>query len=89
MNNTAIFDSSDEPLSSSVCLEEGRNSPFSLETISITKAEHIELKAQAGYWKAQASLYKAKFETAAQDILVLEAKVKDLQQRLFGKKTEK
>ena len=89
MNNTAIFDSSDEPLSSSVCLEEGRGSPFSLETITITKAEHIELKAQAGYWKAQAGLYKAKFEKAAQDILVLEAKVKDLQQRVFGKKTEK
>ncbi len=58
---------------------------FSLETITITKTEHIELKAQAGYWKTQAGLYKAKFEKAAQDILVLEAKVKDLQQRLFGK----
>ena len=67
MNNTAIFDSSDEPLSSSVCLEEGSDSPFSLETITITKAERIELKAQAGYWKAQAGLYKAKFEKAAQD----------------------
>ena len=89
MNNTAIFGSTDEALSSSVCLEEGRGSPFSLETITITKAERIELKAQAGYWKAQAGLYKAKFEKAAQDILVLEAKVKDLQQRLFGKKTEK
>jgi hypothetical protein len=44
MNTTAIFDSTAEQLSSPVCLEKGRGSPFSLDTITIAKAEHIKLK---------------------------------------------
>ena len=71
------------------CLEEGQASPFSREWVTITKQEHIELNAWANYWEAQHTRVKAQLEKAEQEILLRDAKIKDLQNRLFGKRSEK
>ncbi len=63
--------------------------PFSQEWITITKQEHIELKSQASYWKAQHDQVKIKLEKANQKISEYLGKIKDLKNRVFGKKTEK
>ena len=63
--------------------------PFSQELVTITKQERIDLTAQANYWKAQYARVKAENEALKQELAVKDAKIKDLQNRLFGKKSEK
>jgi transposase len=55
----------------------------------ITKQERIELESQANYWQAQCAQLKSKLEIERQENLLNKAKIKDLQNRLFGKKSEK
>jgi transposase len=55
----------------------------------ITKQERIELESRANYWQAQHARVKAQLEEAKQEILLRDAKIKDLQNRLFGKRSEK
>jgi transposase len=64
-------------------------SPFSQEWVRITKEEHIELTHRANYWEAQYAQLKQKFDRAAAESQRQDAKIKDLQNRLFGKKSEK
>jgi len=71
------------------CLDERQRSPFSQEWVTITKQEHIRLRHQANYWEAQHTQLKAKNTKLEQEILLKDAKIKDLQNRLFGKKSEK
>ena len=68
---------------------EGPPCPFSQEWIAITKQEHIDLNSRANYWEAQHSRVKAQLEATRQEIIRKDAKIKDLQNRLFGKKSEK
>ena len=72
-----------------VCADEGQPPPFSQQWVRITKQEHIELTCRANYWEAQHARVKSQLEEAKQAILLRDAKIKDLQNRLFGKKTEK
>jgi transposase len=72
-----------------VCREEGRLAPFSQQWVTITKQEHIELRHRASYWEVQHARAKARIEALEQEIALKEAKIKDLQNRLFGKKSEK
>ena len=72
-----------------VCLDDGPPTPFSQQWVTITKQEHIDLRHRANYWEAQHARVKSQLEEARQEIIVQEAKIKDLQNRLFGKKTEK
>jgi transposase len=72
-----------------VCLDEGPPSPFSQEWVTITKQEHIELNARANYWEAQHARVKSQLEQAKQENSLKDAKIRDLQNRLFGKKSEK
>jgi len=84
--------SSDNPAEShqpAASLDEGQSCPFSQEWITISKQEHIKLNSRANYWEAQYSRVKAQLEETRQEIIRKEAKIKDLQNRLFGKKTEK
>lgn len=71
------------------CRDEGQAPPFAEQWITITKQEHIELTARARYWEAQHARGKIQIEALKQEILVKDAKIKDLQNRLFGKKSEK
>lgn len=63
--------------------------PFSQELVLITKQELIDLKYQAAYWQGQHAQAKKKLETLKAENLLKDAKIKDLQNRLFGKKSEK
>ncbi len=63
--------------------------PFAQELITITRQEQIEQKCRINYLEAQNSDLKSKLEKARQEIIRQKAKNKDLQNRLFGKKSEK
>ena len=64
-------------------------SPFGQEWVKITKEEHITLIHEARYWKAQHAQLKEKFRKLEEASQHKDAKIKDLQNRLFGKKSEK
>ena len=64
-------------------------SRFSQEWVTITKEEHVDLIHQAKYWKAQHAQLKQKLAREREEGLHKDAKIKDLQNRLFGKKSEK
>ena len=64
-------------------------SPFSQERVTITKEEHVGLIHEAKYWEAQHTLAKQKCAKLEEEGLYKDAKIKDLQNRLFGKKSEK
>jgi transposase len=68
---------------------EGQPSPFAQEWVTITKQEHIDLNWRANYWEAQHARAKSQIEALKQEIALKDAKIKDLQNRLFGKKSEK
>jgi hypothetical protein len=78
-----------EPHQPLACLDEGQPSPFSQEWVTISKQDHIELCHRASYWEAQHARAKSKIEALEQEIVLKDAKIKDLQNRLFGKKSEK
>jgi transposase len=62
--------------------------PFSQQTVVLTKQAYIELKWKANYWQ---SLYERllKRETALKaQVAAHEATIRDLKQRLYGKKSE-
>jgi transposase len=63
--------------------------PFSQEWVTITKEERIKLIHQANYWKAQHAQLKQKIVVLEEQNQYKDAKIKDLQNRLFGKKSEK
>jgi transposase len=63
--------------------------PFSQDWVTLSKEEYINLTQQANYWKAQHAQLKQKNTKLEDEIQYLKAKVKDLQNRVFGKKSEK
>lgn len=63
--------------------------PFSQQWVTITKEEHIALIHQANYWNAQHAQLKQKCAVLEDEVQYRDAKIKDLQNRLFGKKSEK
>lgn len=64
-------------------------SPFAREWVTISKQEHIALTHRANYWEAQYAQLKRKFAKQEEESQRKDAKIKDLQNRLFGKKSEK
>ena len=78
-----------EPHKPLACLDERQPTPFAQQWLTITKQEHIELSWRASYWEAQHARVKAQMEALKQDNSLKDAKIKDLQNRLFGKKSEK
>ena len=74
---------------SPLCLDRVSVAPFAQEWITITKQEYIELEARAHYWQSLHSRAKVRIEELEQELLLKDAKIKDLQNRLFGKKSEK
>jgi len=65
------------------------SNPFSQNIIQLTQAEHIELKWQGNYWKRQHAHQKKQNEGLKQELALAQAKIRDLKQRLYGKKSEK
>jgi len=89
MEGTTKFNPTTEPHRALACADAGQSSPFSQQWVTITKQEHIDLACRASYWEAQHARVKSQLEEARQDNLLKDAKIKDLQNRLFGKKSEK
>ena len=63
--------------------------PFAQNIVQLTQAEHIELKWQGSYWKSQHGHLKKQNEELKQELALAHAKIRDLKQRLYGKKSEK
>jgi transposase len=63
--------------------------PFSQHIVQLTQAEYIELKWQGSYWKSQHGHLKKQHEQLKQELALAHAKIRDLKQRLYGKKSEK
>ena len=57
--------------------------------ISIPQAEYLELKSQVGYWKAMHQKALLREEGLKQEIKEKDGQIRDLKNRLFGKKSEK
>ena len=89
MEGTANTCPPPEPQQPLACLDEGQSTPFSQEWVTITKQERIDLNWRASYWEAQHGRAKSQIEALRQEIILKDAKIKDLQNRLFGKKSEK
>ncbi len=67
----------------------GGASPFEHQRVELSKREFIELKWEANYWQAQHRRALARIAELEKEIEHLEAKNRDLQQRLFGRRSEK
>ena len=63
--------------------------PFSKEQITLPKEEYIQLKWEVNYWKSQHQRAIIREDELKTNIAELEAQIKDLKHRVFGKKSEK
>ena len=63
--------------------------PFSQQLVTITKAEHIDLIHRAKYWEAQHAQLKKKCARLEEENQRKDARIRDLNNRVFGKKSEK
>ena len=71
-------------------MERGREiAPFARQTVELTKQDYIKLKWAASYWQAQYDRAAAREAALQQEIAAHQAKIRDLTQRLYGKKSEK
>jgi transposase len=63
--------------------------PFSLETITLPKSEYIQLRWDAQYWKSQYGRAVEREQALKAKNERFQARIRDLTQRLYGRKTEK
>jgi transposase len=67
----------------------GKNAtPFSQQTVVLTKQDYIALKWEANYWRAQHARLVQREAALKAQVEALEAQLRDLTQRLYGKKSE-
>jgi transposase len=63
--------------------------PFSQQTVVLTKQDYIALKWEANYWRAQHARLVQREAALKAQVETLEAQRRDLNQRLYGTKSEK
>src|SRR5262245_16697519 len=63
--------------------------PFSQQSVVLTKQAYIELTWKANYWQAQHARSVEREAALRAQVASLEATVRDLTQRLYGTKSEK
>src|SRR6266700_3199764 len=63
--------------------------PFSQQTVVLTKQAYIELKWEAHYWRAQHARLLEREAALKAAVETLHATIRDLNQRLYGAKSEK
>ncbi len=63
--------------------------PFEQEMVSMTKQDSIKLTSQVNFWKAQHAKAKEKITKLEQKIHFKDGQIKELRNRLFGKRSEK
>ena len=69
-------------------VNEGGGTPFSQQTVVLTKQAYIELKWQANYWRAQHERLLKREAALQAEVAALQATIRDLTQRLYGAKSE-
>src|SRR5712691_10348125 len=62
--------------------------PFSKQTVVLRKQDYIALKWEANYWRAQHARLAQREAALKAQVEALEAQLRDLTQRLYGKKSE-
>jgi transposase len=60
-----------------------------VQMVTLTQQEHTELKWQGEYWKVQHTRSIAREEALKEELKERDATIRDLKQRLYGKKSEK
>ena len=63
--------------------------PFERQQVTLTKQEYIQLKSDVGYWKAQHVQSVAREKALHKELEKAEGEIRDLRQRLYGRKSEK
>ena len=63
--------------------------PFSQQTVVLTKQAYIELKWETNYWRAQHARLVEREAALKKEVETLQATIRDLTQRLYGTKSEK
>ncbi len=63
--------------------------PFSQQMVVLTKQDYIALKWEAHYWRTQHARQVQREAALKTQVEALEAQLRDLNQRLYGKKSEK
>lgn len=63
--------------------------PFADETVTISKEEYVRLIAEVSFYKGEHERSIKQVAKLTQEIEDLQGQIRDLQQRLFGRKTEK
>src|SRR6266851_2042054 len=63
--------------------------PFSQQTVVLTKQDYIEIKWEANYWRAQHARLVQREAALKAQVEALEATVRNLNHRLYGTKSEK
>jgi transposase len=66
-----------------------KTTPFSQQTVVLTKQDYIALKWEANYWRAQHARLVQRAAALKAQVEALEAQIRDLNQRLYGTKSEK
>ena len=63
--------------------------PFSKQSVVLTKQDYIALKWEANDWRAQHARLVQREAVLKGKVEALEAQIRDLNQRLYGTKSEK
>ena len=66
-----------------------KGTPFSQEIVQLTKQEYIQLKWDSRYWRRQHDRAIAREAALKQELERAQAEIRDLKQRLYGKRSEK
>src|SRR5262249_62165584 len=66
-----------------------KTTPFSQQTVVLTKQDYIALKWEANYWRAPHARLGQREAALKAQVEALEAQIRDLTQRLYGSKREK
>src|SRR5438128_5973384 len=62
--------------------------PFSQQSVVLTKQDYIALKWEANYWRAQHARLVEREAALKGDVEALQSTIRDLTQRLYGAKSE-
>src|SRR6266581_6351027 len=63
--------------------------PFSQQSVVLTKQAYIALKWEANYWRAQHARLVEREAALKVEVEALQSTIRDLTQRLYGAKSEK
>jgi len=69
-------------------VHEGGATPFSQQTVVLTKQAYIQLKWEAHYWRRQHDRLVEREAALKAAVEALQATIRDLNQRLYGAKSE-